>query len=406
MATDLPTLKAFTGLRNDVSAERFAPGDLAIADNVDLDASGRLARRGGYSLALAGAAHSLYGLGDHALVMRTDPLRPARGALYTLTPDLDLTLLQDDLSPERMAYVTPPGARTYASNHHETMVIEAGRTRSWGLVIPAGLGNAAATSGSLAAGYYQWTLTYLRDDGQESGAPLAVGLDLPAGGGLAFTDLPVSSDPGVIAKSLYLTPANGDQLYFALTLPNATTSATLMNDDLDLQVPLDCQLLSPAPAGHLLAYYRGHLLIAADNLIYYSQPHDYERFNLLDYHLLDSRVTLLAPVDDGIYVATQTRTYFMTGETPSAFRLDKQVASLGAVEGSYVAADPELVGDGQTPGVAALWLASNGGLCLGRNQGQFQNLTGARYRRPVRGVGAGLFRAATQQYLCVLPSST
>ena len=57
---DVVTYVAFNGLRNDVSSERFDIGDLEVADNIDIDKTGRIARRAGYTSVTAGAAHSLW----------------------------------------------------------------------------------------------------------------------------------------------------------------------------------------------------------------------------------------------------------------------------------------------------------------------------------------------------------
>src|SRR5574340_1597454 len=213
--------KAFTGLRNDVQSERMEAGDLVAADNVNIDSSGQLSRREGRTLALAGDYHSLWAAGDVCLMV-------GGTTLYRVAPGYTTTALRTGLTAgAKMAYQAI-NERVYWSNGRESGVIEAGASRSWGLAVPAHQGTATATAGSLAAGTYQWAVTYLRDDGQESGTGLAGVITLTEEGGIALSDLPVSSDANAtLLKVLYLTECNGSVLYEAATLDADATTHTL-----------------------------------------------------------------------------------------------------------------------------------------------------------------------------------
>ena len=71
----MPEFKKFTGLRNDVSAERFELSDLAIANNVNIDDTGKIVLRDGYLQKLAGAYHSLWSNGTTCLYVIGTELR-------------------------------------------------------------------------------------------------------------------------------------------------------------------------------------------------------------------------------------------------------------------------------------------------------------------------------------------
>ena len=57
---DVVSYEAFRGLRNDVDPERFSQADLTIAQNIDLDKTGRIARRPGFTSKYSGTPHSLW----------------------------------------------------------------------------------------------------------------------------------------------------------------------------------------------------------------------------------------------------------------------------------------------------------------------------------------------------------
>lgn len=64
------TLGVFAGIKNTVSPERLAAGELEAAVNVDIDDAGQLRRRRGYALQDAAAYHSAVTLGTRSLVVR------------------------------------------------------------------------------------------------------------------------------------------------------------------------------------------------------------------------------------------------------------------------------------------------------------------------------------------------
>lgn len=390
--------KAFAGLRNDVSSERFGPGDLARADNVNLDATGKLSRRAGRTKVLAGDAHSLWAHGDLCLFASGDALR-------RLHPDYTSEVLRTGLTAgARISYCAVNG-RTYWSNGFETGVIEQGRARSWGLASPTAQGTAHAVIGHLPAGTYQWAVTYLRDDGQESGTAVAGRIDLASdNAGIYFDDLPVSADAGVAAKVLYLSECNGAVLYEATTLlPAATTTMVIAPGNAAL--PLQTQFLQAPPAGQIVAYYRGRLFVASGNILYYSEPHAFEHFDLRHYLPFDGPITLVAPLEHdqkgGLAVATDTETMWLAGNSPEDFT-HTPLAAEGAVPGTLTYVPGTLVGDGKLGADEfPMWLGT-AGVCLATLDGQLVNLTRERYRAELTGTGAALFMPDEGRYLAVI----
>lgn len=398
---DVVTFSAFTGLRDNVTPERFSIGDLVEGTNVDIDSSGKLSRRGGYTEVLAGGAHSLWSDRQQTLMMLVQG-----GVLKRMFGDYSLETvktLADPLSP--MAYERVSG-RIYYSNGTDLGIYENGAGRSWGLPVPP-LPGAAAIAGNMPEGTYQFAVTYLRADGQESGASLAGVIQLPASGGIRFT-MPVSTAPDVAAKVLYLSPANGEVLFEAVAMANAQVSLDYMSDPSLLSVPLQTQFHSPPPAGQLLAFYRGRMFVAVGDTLFMSEPFAYERFDLRRYFQLDGNITMLAVLIDkestdvgrgsGFFVGTDQSCGVMAGADADQFVYVPKT-DYGAIPGALTYLDGSLLGAGGA-GARSLpvWLTT-AGLCVGMPDLVVNNLTRAKFDIPAAGRGAALFMPGPQRIL-------
>ena len=394
------TFKEFDGLRNTTAPERLSPADLQVAVNVDIDDSKRITRRTGRTSRLAGGMHSLWSDGAICLAVQGTTLCRinAEGA-----STYSKSVLRTGLTAgARMSFWSVAGVVYYA-NGFEKGVIQGGRHRSWGLDWPSGQPVASPIGGGLPAGRYQYALTFLREDGQESGTGLAGTIDLTEPGGIRFSSIPVSADPTVRQKALYLTATNGEILYRALVIDNADVAARYEGNALDLKMTLKTQFGMPPPAGHLVGYYRGHMLVAEGAALWNSEPYRHELFMLRKaFRVFPSDINLVAPVEDGVFIGAD-KTYFLSGASPDKWTLTT-VAGYPAIPGtmSYVPAEGGEVGEG-LPGRAIYW-ASPRGHCMGTNGGTFRNLTEARYSYPGAQRGAGIVRPlkGMHQYLAVL----
>ena len=388
------TLKGFAGLRNDVSSDRFEAGDLEAAVNVDIDDSGKLSRRDGYLSKLAGNIHSLWSNGTLCLFV-------SNGEMKRLNDDYTATVLRTGLSNERMAYVEVNG-RVYFSNGVDTGIVDNGNVRTWGIVPPM-LPLATQAGGNLPEGIYQYALTYVREDGQESGTGLAGRID--ATGGIAFSSIPVSGDPGVTHKILYVTEQNGEVLYRAKVLANDATSYTWTGGI--LSIPLATQYLEQAPAGEIVTYHYGTMYVVQDDRVFYSSPFGYELFDPNGFLPFDSQVQIFAPVEGGIWVGTQTAIYWLDGV--DADKLQKITrARVGNVKGTLAYINNDRLPESnfnQPDSLIALWW-SDEGVCAGYSGGSLNKLTNKRYQPGIEGVsGTGIVRKSSNksfQYLAII----
>ncbi|MHB0965277.1 MAG: hypothetical protein ACYC36_02375 [Bellilinea sp.] len=389
----------FTGLRNDRPIERFEHSDLAEATNVDIDNSGGIHRRPGYTKVATGNFHSLWSDGSQGLVVANGMLN-ALSSTYSLAP---LKTLADPTAP--MSYSKINGL-VYFSNGTDTGILDDGAVRSWGIEVPPTPAVSVGV-GSLAAGDYQYTVTYMRDDGQESGAALAGVVSVPAGSGLSFA-LPVSSDPAVSLKNVYLSTPNGEVLYWALSVPNSQLMAAYTGDALELNLPLLTQFLGPAPAGQLAGYYRGRMYVAAGEYLYPSEPFAYELFDLRKFIAVDGRITMLGMMEDkerpgssqglesGIFLGTDRSCGILVGKDEFQY---VPKTDYGAIEGAQVYVDGSLFAD-DSAGARQLpiWLTTQG-ICVGMPQMEIRNLTRTKFAIPASGTGAGLFQPGANKLI-------
>jgi len=380
--------KEFDGLRNTTAPERLALSELQVAENIDIDDAKRITRRAGVTQRLTGATHSLWADGNLCLAVQGADLYRVNA---TGNGAYSKTILRSGLTAGARLSCWAVAGVAYYANGFENGVIQGGVHRSWGLEIPSGQPEASVIGGNLPPGRYQYALTFLRDDGQESGTGLAGTIELTGANGIGFSGIPVSSDTTVSRKAIYLTPAGAKTFYRAMVIDNADRAAQYRNAGLDLRLMLNTQFGGPAPVGHLVSYFRGHTLVAQGNILWRSEPYRHELFMLRRaFNAFPADINLVAPVEDGVFVGAD-KTYFLRGTSPDKWALET-VAGYPAIAGTlaYQQAEGGSVGEG-LPGRVAFW-ASPRGHCMGTNGGAFRNLTEARYSYPSAQRGAGIMR--------------
>lgn len=380
----------FAGLRNSVPAERFKLPDLVTAMNVDIDDSRRISRRAGYgSPFAAGAYKSLWSSGDVALAVRNQT------ELVRIMPDYTVSVLRTGLTPGVYMSYTRPADVVYYSNSRETGVIDGGTSRSWGLEVMPEQPVATAVAGNLPPGTYQYAVTFLRNDGQESGTPEAGVIELVAQGGIALSNIPVSDDMGVTRKVVYFSTRDGDTLYRVGVLFSSDTSYLYLSE-LPSNSEIRTQFLSPPPAGQVVSSFNGRTLVASGGTLYYSEAYAPELYDLRKNYRFGGLITMIAPLEDGVFVGTKEEIVWLSGQKPENWSL-KSVADYGVPLHAYGVGLREMfLTDEQEPtGSPTKEVALFGttrGLCLGEDGGTMTNLTQKRFAYPIQDRGAVLIR--------------
>lgn len=373
----------FLGLRNNVGQSSFAAGDLATALNVDIDDARNLLRRKGYSAVVTAALdRDLWATGGVCLGVGSN-------ALKLVNPDLSLVTLRPGLTSGRALSYAPVGNRIFYANGVENGCVQNGVHRTWGVAPPA-MPVATSTGGVLRAGLYQYAVTYLRADGQESGTGRAGTITLAATGGISLSAIPVSADATVTHKVIYATSVGGETLYRRGLILNTDTTFVIRELQADAS-PLITQFLSPPPAGDFLALHHGWMLVAKGAYLYPSEVFGPELFDLRKSIPFLDRITMVAPVRDGVWIGTDSQVIWVAGDSPETWTYNER-ADYGVIPGTLAFGDSELLGSGEVGGETVACFASKRGLCVGRVGGALMNLTERRFAYPVMDRGAAIVR--------------
>lgn len=379
----LEEFASFQGLRNNTAAESFSKEDLVTALNVDIDDSLGISRRKGFSAAATTAVdRGLFASGSICLGVGSNSLK-------LVNPDWTTTTLRTGLTASKHLSYAVAGDRVFYSNSVETGCVQGSVHRTWGLEVP-GMPVATATGGTLTAGKYQYAVTFLRNDGQESGACKAGTIELTDIGGISLSSISVSSDPTVTYKAVYMSSVGGETLFRAGLVANATTEFSIREPRMGAS-PLLTQFMGPPPAGSFLGYYGGLMLVAKENRLYPSEPYAPELFDVRKSVPFSDKITMVAPVKNGLWVGTDSQILWLDGAVPEKWDF-KVVAEYGVVSGALTYNDSELIGDGSAAGDSVAFFVTKRGLRVGHLGGRLVNLDRDRFAYPSQPRGAGIVR--------------
>lgn len=371
------TFEKFSGINNVLPSERLGDSELATAVNVDIGLSGELRRRGGYACVFDACYKNLHQATGFMLATRDG------GELVSIAGTV-ITSLHPALGTARVHYCNLPDGRTAFSNGTICGITDGSTITDWGVSAPEDVGALTPVAGQLDPGEYRYQITYARlRDGLE-GAPAFGTSATVIDGGILLTGLPHRDGYTI---NVYLTSANGDAAFLAGSTLTSSFSYLGKNDALVL--PCRTEHLSVAPAGQALAFFRGRALVAQGRVLWASLPNQWEAFDLRrDFKQFSAPITLIQPVDGGVFVGTTQELAFLSGA-----EFDKlaytQVINGPVVPGSGVAVPGELVQRGQTTGQgrAMICIAARG-IVAGFSDGGIARMTEGRYATDVTEVAA------------------
>lgn len=191
---------------------------------------------------------------------------------------------------------------------------------------------------------YSYKVTYVSKYGNQSNSsPQSINYTIPSGGAnrLVLTNIPVSSDPQVIARRIYRTVANGSiWLFVDDILDNETTTYYDATPDGSLGVTTPPQAgdfsddNSPPPKGGIVQVFQRTVFMAGDpqnpNILYYSEDDDPESFPLINFFELDDKITAMYPSYAGLIVETETNKWQVIGSNPD-FSVNRIIPDMGCV---------------------------------------------------------------------------
>lgn len=220
-----------------------------------------------------------------------------------------------------------------------------------------------AVDGSLFEGTYNLAISWSKN-GRESA--LSNIMTFEGEGGIHLV-LPYNYSEDADQAVIYMTERNGSELLKVATLPVITATFTI-NSDKDLTRAAQFQNLSPMRTGKFLKLWRGRLLTADKNMLYFSQALNFhlcdERY---DYIALPQRVTFVEPVESGIWVGQSNSVVFLSGSDVRDLRL-VQTGAKAPVPGTALRVNSDLLGELSAGLESVVWLAENG-YCIGTPSG-------------------------------------
>lgn len=395
------SLPALTRGLDVLSPETSLPsGSARVVSNVTLADDGSFARRPGHSalFALAGA-HSLW---RSPTTGRT--LVASGNGLYQVNlAAASATLIFTGLTPEAPVEYDEVADTTYFCTPAVLgKITAAGLVRRPGVATLLGYKpTLAATIGGLTAGIYGVAYSLLNDLGEESGISAIAYIDLPSGGGITLTNLQTASS--VTQMNVYVTTPNGTELHRYETL---TVAGTATITDQKQGRGATRQFLDPMPGGSFVRLFRGRLYVASGAWLYISDKLDYGVMNARSGWLTFGRtITMIEPVESGIFIGLSDRTIFLRGTGPEDFQ-QTTISARGARPhtGARVPADyfdAGLVRNREYP--VASW-ATECGFAIGRHDGSVAYPQADRLRLAGDTAGRTLFmrrNGVRQAVVCV-----
>lgn len=147
---------------------------------------------------------------------------------------------------------------------------------------------------------------------------------------------------------------------------------------------------SPPTDATLICAYNGIMYLACDNILYYSEPFAYGAYDLAsNYVILDSSITMLKSVKDGLYVGTENKVEFLYGSNPIDFKYIP-VSNHGVIKHTAVRVSGTNLNEVVDCPIVILWTTSKG-IYLGLEGGRIANLTETKVTYPSASRGAGMY---------------
>lgn len=391
MASEELTAKqpVFAGINNVDIEEEIGSAYLLTADNVDITRQSRIVRRQGYTQIFSGSVAAAWGNGSHFLFISGGVLRRLN-ADYTTTGIVDVNPSVNVLEAIELF------GGIYWTNTSEIGVIRNNINYSISPPAPVSLPNITTSVGDLPRGNYLVAITFINTIGEEGPASRVEILPDITEGSIVFSNFTIPL--GVEKIAIYLSKTNGEILYRALVINiDNLTTVTYSNNTSELKYPLRTQYLSLLPAGHLIEYFRGHLLVAKENILYFSESYNVSLYNPTGGFVpFQNKITNVKTVREGVFVATENEVIFLAGTNPSEWSYTR-VSPFGVAIGTMLFAPGELLGESFIGNDRVVIWPTIAGLFAGTDTGSIVNLTSQIFHFPPSTYGSSLLRSKNGQ---------
>ncbi|TJZ67123.1 hypothetical protein [Chitiniphilus eburneus] len=317
----------------------------------------------------------------------------ADGTLYRLD-HLPAEPLRTGLTGDWLAAVAV-GPSVYLSDGRDLLLIEDGAARPW--TVPAPQPQVSPIDGAISPGQYQLAVTWVLDDGRESGCePLVLTLAQPSGL-LLRHGAPVPE--GAAYARVYATATDGTALYqrgaWAADRPEYRLLALG-----EAGATLDTGGYDAIPPGQCVGAWGARLAVAVGADLYLSPPYLPHLADLALTYRMEHPITALWDCDAGLVVGTTAGLFLLSGQDASAAPL-LTLSRCGVLLQNPTPIDAQQLryGDGWLP--VGVLLVSRAGVLHVADSGQATLLTADVYQFPTgeRATGAVMPFPGGSQFL-------
>jgi len=301
----------------------FQPSDegrarLVAALDVDLSAEGWPTQREEFEqrLAAAGALRVHSGLGL-LLLQDSNSIK----AIDVSTDPYGATTVVSGLNAVAAEFLTLGDKIFWHNGTYSGTIYEDLSTEVWGLPSADAPVLSGGGGGTLQAGRYMVSVTYVDGKGKEHSTKKASVTTVSSGGTIRVS---ISPPVGAVLARVWCTKTNGTQLFFVLEAPVGSFPINITNSDVSVLL-LKNQHLSPPIAPDCLFSFNGMLMLGVENAVFPSFG--------LNHHLFDigraqeyfpSRVLAGVGLKDGFWTATERGLYWTTGSDPGSWDTDSR----------------------------------------------------------------------------------
>ena len=359
---ELDTAEVYAGDKNNMAM-------LRSAINVDIDSEGTVSKRAGRTQVLPMTnAHSLYESGDQLYLNNN-------GALTRVDPSSALPntkVLATGLNIHADVSYAEAGGQVFWCNGHERGCIANDAWAFWGIEPPQPPVLTATANGGLLPGKYMVALTSSTADGAESGARVSSLITLTQTGGILVGV--ITPDPNAAYVDIYVSTLNGDELFWVRQEEASIGEVEIqaIGNSRDPLREMGCY--PPPPGAHMVQLYRGRLLVAAGDTLYWSQPLAYHLFKVKeDLQMFPNPIVMMVALNDGFYVSDGEVTYWVSGDDPENWT-PTEIDDYKVLAGEALVLPGRKFPALKTSDEVAVW-ASEKGPVVGLSTGQVVHLT-------------------------------
>ncbi len=298
----------FFGLNNVGDPMRLGLSWLTLADNVDIDSTGKISRRGGFAELVSVTSMT----GAYATFDEQRMYYVADGNLTTG----DGVVLASGFGSAPMHWCEVNGQVFYNNGTQRGIIMPDNEMLPWDWPMPA-TPIVAAVTGDLAPGLYRVACTFVLPDGRETGTSDAAEIEIADGQALQVSA--IAQLAGGRTRT-YIAPANSD--VFGLAYQGAGSAFTWNASPDSLGFEQSTGFASPLPLGAtVIQHWRGKVYAAQydpasdTSALWKSRALGWHLFDLDDdFAAIHGQILMLAPHDQALVIGTDTHIYALNAD--------------------------------------------------------------------------------------------